>query len=854
MIFLNGIAMIALSALAVPIIVHLHRRRKSKEVHWAAMQFLSNSLVNRRRGLALEHLLLLLCRCLLIVLFVLAMARPQLTSASDLRWIPAALLGSVGLIALAWAAVIKSMQWKRLAAAGIGLVLLPSAVALAMTGNQPLPKWDQPRDVAIVIDASSSMKVELDGKSNFHRACEEARLLIDNLPGGSTVNTLVAGPVITSPSSAQADLRRVSDELAELEATGGGTNLHRAIEKSRLALEKSPNDHKQILVLSDNQLKSWQRVASEADFTHPDVAATTSNQSGDQAKNGDEDKDGIEIFCRALPLPEGLQDVSVTGLELDAGTVIAHRPTRLEVELLNGGSVAVANLELELLVNEKVVQVEPVRHLGKSSRTSVGFRYNFVQPGWNIVSARIKGGDRLRDNDVFHRVVHVAADLPVLIVNGDATNQSFRRPATFLQLALDPASLDDQIEKDDERSKSTKVDGIDAAEIHQLDSFSDYQVIVLCDVPRLPSEVADRLARFVEQGGGLWVLPGERCQRDFYNTWSIASTGEPLLPMELQERVARDPNQNKPLELDFESVSHTTLDPLLESGQHDLSELQVSAHWKLGDRLTDHASQVAARLTNGDPFLVEHSAGRGRVLVTSISLDSLESNCISRISFPVLAHLWVEHLATTGDFDLNHRPHRELLLRLNAFDLPIDEPLTISTPDGVHRPVVKAVMEEDEQLSVGIGLAAAPGLYQISAESQANRTSVPFTVLCDQNEFDLTAASEGKLDELGRGLQITWIPDVEQLEKIARGSIAGIELWKYFAAGALAMIVIEVLVMRWIASRRRAPGTSGSKQPNAVALPWHLSSSSGGSDVASDFENESLGSVEFVPPMVEAVQ
>lgn len=854
MIFLNGIALIALTALAVPIIIHLHRRRKSKVVDWAAMQFLSHSLVNRRRGLALEHLLLLLCRCLLIVLFVLAMARPQLTSVADLRWVPASLMGLFGLIALAGAAAVKSELWKRLATAGFGLLLVASAVGLAMTGNHPLPQWDQPRDVAIVIDASSSMNVEVDGKSNFRRACDEASRFVDHLPGGSTVNMMVAGPVITSPSSAQANLRRVADELAELDAIGGGTDLHRAIEQSRLALEKSPNAHRQVLVFSDNQLRSWQQVASGAILKSADDAPSTEGDSDERAEAGQQPGKGIEVFCRALPLPNDLKDVSVTDLSLDPGTVSVHRPVSLVVELFNSGSVGVENAELELLVNDRVVQVESVRELASHSQARVTFKHCFDQSGWKTISARITGGDRLHDNDVFHRVVHVAEDLPVLIVNGDSTNPSFRRPATFLQLALDPASLDKQTSHENSRAQFTKVDSIDAAEIPQLNSFSDYQVILLCDVPRLPSSVADRLARFVEQGGGLWVLPGERCQRDFYNAWSIPSSGKPLLPMQLLQRMVAGPSKDKPLQLDFDSVSHLTLDPLFETGQHDLSELQVMTHWKLGGWPIEHPSHIAARLTNGDPLLVEHSVGRGRVLVTSISFDSLESNLISRISFPVLAHLWVEYLVATDEIELNHQPQRNLRVRLDAADLPNDQPLTLNTPGGGQRPVVTTVSGHDDWFSVEVGLADAPGVYQLAYEVQGDKTKVPFTVLCDQDEFDLTAASDRKLNELTQGLQIKWIADVDQIEKIARGSIAGIELWNYFAVGALAMIVIEVVVMRWIRWRRRATATANSIQHRSDALPWQMSSFPIDSGVVSGRDEKTLGSVDSFPPPVEAVQ
>ncbi|MFN9035612.1 MAG: BatA domain-containing protein, partial [Planctomyces sp.] len=76
MTLLNSFALVASSALIVPIIIHLRRHRKVRIVDWPAMQFLSQSMLIRRRGLRLEEFLLLFLRCLIILLFALAMARP----------------------------------------------------------------------------------------------------------------------------------------------------------------------------------------------------------------------------------------------------------------------------------------------------------------------------------------------------------------------------------------------------------------------------------------------------------------------------------------------------------------------------------------------------------------------------------------------------------------------------------------------------------------------------------------------------------------------------------------------------------------------------------------------------------
>lgn len=66
------------SLVAVPIIIHLLHRLRTRKVRWAAMDFLLESEKRNRRRLLFEQLLLLMLRCLLILLLVTILARPRL--------------------------------------------------------------------------------------------------------------------------------------------------------------------------------------------------------------------------------------------------------------------------------------------------------------------------------------------------------------------------------------------------------------------------------------------------------------------------------------------------------------------------------------------------------------------------------------------------------------------------------------------------------------------------------------------------------------------------------------------------------------------------------------------------------
>ena len=82
MAFLNPIMLFGLTAVSVPIIIHLLNRRRFQKVVWAAMRFLKLSVEQNQRRMQIEDLILLALRCLLLALLALALARPALMSNS----------------------------------------------------------------------------------------------------------------------------------------------------------------------------------------------------------------------------------------------------------------------------------------------------------------------------------------------------------------------------------------------------------------------------------------------------------------------------------------------------------------------------------------------------------------------------------------------------------------------------------------------------------------------------------------------------------------------------------------------------------------------------------------------------
>jgi hypothetical protein len=78
--FSSPLILLWLAAAAVPLLLHLWRRRRYRETPWAAMEYLLAAIRSRRRRMRIEQLILLAVRTLLVILLVLALAELYVTS------------------------------------------------------------------------------------------------------------------------------------------------------------------------------------------------------------------------------------------------------------------------------------------------------------------------------------------------------------------------------------------------------------------------------------------------------------------------------------------------------------------------------------------------------------------------------------------------------------------------------------------------------------------------------------------------------------------------------------------------------------------------------------------------------
>lgn len=807
MTLLNASALFAACGLLVPIVIHLHRKRRAKVVEWPAMQFLANTMASRRRGLALENLLLLFVRCLVVLLFVLAMAQPLLPSG---RFLP--LVASFGLITGGvfglTVALIRSLSSRTRVVAGIvaGVLLTGAAATLNIDpGDFTSPK--QNCDLVIVLDETSSMLMEKQPgerrhQSRFSDAVDEALFLVDQLSGSSTVSIVRCGPVVELvDGSPFRDLPAARKLLSELRPTGGGANTNEAIDPAIALAGKGPSARKQVVLFTDDQLSTWELL----EHSHL-LRVSTEDVDERDAPNAPEGKKfddrRVHLAVHLASLPDSIRNVSVVSIRINAPVPTVGQSLLIEAEVRNHGKATITNSDIQLSLDRKPVAVESVDVLPPATTTTIRFPYTFESAGEHVITTQIEFPDAMMDDNRCDTVVSVTPFVSVLLVNGNAFAKRGDQSATFLQLALDPDNRTAVDNDEFHRDRPIRVESVIVAELAQIDSLNVYDVIVLSEVPQLPNDIATRFSKYVKDGGGLWVIPDQQANTKFYNDWKIDDSETAVLPASLmayqQESVPDAVHNAARTSIDLQAISSAFVSDLIRTGEHDLTEVVVSGY----RRVTPRDSAVTGmKLTSGDPLFVEHSVGQGRVLLQTVALGRQESNLPKRVCFPVLMHHWSYYLADCKWGDSNFEPASELsvpVLLDTLTDTEVDS-LVLVDPTGKEQAV--SVAQHAMGNLVRVRPAGRPGVYSLIRPALP-AVSQSFTIARDCRESDLAVISDGKLKALQSAHNIQWINNAEQLRMAGVAELAEHEISPQLLFTVLCLIAAESLLATWIRKRR----------------------------------------------------
>ena len=194
-----------LGALSLPILIHLWHRRRVVEVPFSTLRFLKAIAARTSRSSKVENLLLLLLRCLLFALVILAAARP---------------------------------------------------VMLARTAQ--IFGGEVPRTVVLVIDNSASMGYRAAGQARLDAAKACALALFDDLKQGDRVAVIAAGDradwLVAEPTIDRAVARKAVESI---QISQTRSDFAVALREAGKTVARAERGIRQIFFFTDNQETGW---------------------------------------------------------------------------------------------------------------------------------------------------------------------------------------------------------------------------------------------------------------------------------------------------------------------------------------------------------------------------------------------------------------------------------------------------------------------------------------------------------------------------------------------------------------------------------------------------------------------
>ncbi len=615
MLFLNPWLLLGLAGVGIPILIHLVRQQAAKPVEWGAMRFLFDTISVRRRKMEWEDLVLMAARCLLLGLVALAIARPFVTPDSSVPWLfvlPAALLG----IALFGGSFVLSGGKARWIVRGVSLAVLLLAAGLVLFEKYVnLKRFEASgrRDVALVIDASTSMQLLRDGRAGFESAIAEARRVVNESPRGTAFTVVLGGPapeaVTAAPLTHRADVLGVLEGLSPV---GGTFRAHEALGMATLALSEGTNASKEIIVFTDSQRAGW-RLENPGAWRNLETAWKALPNKP-------------KLILRNFGTPANFRNIALNSISLSRPVVGTDREVVIRAEVRNTGDQAITPGPVSLEVGGTKAGETPVGLLLAGQSETIEFRHKFKEAGPRLVQLRINAKDDLEGDDRLDQVVNVRSKLPVLLVEGNPSGSFFERASGYSALALAPSQA---VLGGKASGKSFLMDPrvVNATALRDED-IAEAEVIILADVQRLPAAIARTLSRKVAEGAGLITIAGPRADAGFYNAWD--GLDGPVVPMEITEE-ATDLAGISPAPSTF---NHEALGIFV--GEGDLKDARVT-RWRKAVAREGSATQAAA-FGNGDTFVAARNYGKGRSLLVTAALDARSGGLPAKRSFVPFVH------------------------------------------------------------------------------------------------------------------------------------------------------------------------------------------------------------------------
>jgi hypothetical protein len=494
----------------------------------------------------------------------------------------------------------------------------------------------------LVIDNSYSMAYEADrpdAKTHLDQAKILAKQLIDRLSaGGESVAIITAAhPATAIIQQPTFDLEGAKSAVDRIEQSYSDADVFGALQKALQIGRAEKNQSARNLYLFDDSTRSaWETPQADA------LAAMGKDLAGVYR---------LTHFNLAKP---GQWNDAVLSVKPSENLVRSQFDNDFAATIRGFGNSNPATLQWTL--DDQILPgggaVQPQLNTPPQTQSQAQIKSG----GLHVIAATLNGDDRLKIDDTRWRVVDVASELKVLIVEGEHGVGPLSGSGSFLQLALAPPSEEGSHLTSAHARTSSYVlpETISDLELGNK-VLDDYRAILLAGVGQLSEPQADQLRAFVQQGGLLMIFMGEAVNANSYNQVLLPRG---LMPGPLLRRMSVAGDE-KPFNFDFKPYG--SLHPLLSVFQNQektgLDTAQIFTYWQVELPQGTTAQRVLDYLPDEkghrDPAITVHQLGDGRVVFFSTSAGAEWTTFPAKPAYVAMMHELLAGDVSSGDRWLN---------------------------------------------------------------------------------------------------------------------------------------------------------------------------------------------------------
>jgi hypothetical protein len=374
---------------------------------------------------------------------------------------------------------------------------------------------DQPVAAVMIFDTSFSMGYVAGGKSRLELAVEQGLQILKNIPDGSRIailDTSEQGGEWLAPTGSAKEL--AGEKIGGLELkpvafpiTSQLATAYEMLGRQDLNPERGEDAiPKFIYVFSDRTEASWDPAATESLKRMKDQIVAPGVQAA-----------YIDVGV------DNPADLAVADMRLERQAISPHERIVIDATIQATGESF--DTQVECLVDDKPVDRRPIKlQAGQSEviRFECGGEHGQWTPGFHQAVVKLTTSDAaLPSNDVRYATFFVSGSRKVLTIT-DHLSENKNSPDPIWAIALKAGrAFDSEVKLTQEAARLSPKE------------LANYRAICLLNVASPSEELWETLKQYVDQGGGLAVIPGGDIDRDAYNN----SKAQGILPARLNELV-----------------------------------------------------------------------------------------------------------------------------------------------------------------------------------------------------------------------------------------------------------------------------------------------------------------------------